>query len=322
MGELIDKNIGRKVEKLTVVKFLRYDVIGNRKRKIYLCKCDCGCMKEYSSDALYTVKSCGCMRKRRDVINTRDLTGMKFGELTVVSLNKTLTDASYNKFKSNKSTTCRKYWNCLCVCGNTCVVDTSSLTTGNTSTCGKCNNFYKWCMDNEKHEFITNYNYELNSDEIIDISSNTHKKYWFNCPNGLHEPHLISICHITNMDVSVCKKCKNVKSKLEERTENILIKNNIRYEPQKEFNGLTGIKGRCLSYDFYLPDYNVLIECQGGQHEKPIGLFGGEVQFLKQQVHDDRKKKYAIVNNIKLIEIWYYDKNSIEDILKNNKIIN
>ena len=61
--------------------------------------------------------------------------------------------------------------------------------------------------------------------------------------------------------------------------------------------------------------YNVLIEAQGQQHITPKKLFGGEEQFLIQQEHDRRKRKYAEDNNIKLLEIWYYDYDRIEEIL-------
>ena len=92
---------------------------------------------------------------------------------------------------------------------------------------------------------------------------------------------------------------------------------NISYIPQMKFDKLIGINGGKLSYDFYLPDYNMLIECQGQQHEKPIGIFGGESQFQMQQEHDRRKRKYAKDNDILLFEIWYYDYDNISNILTN-----
>lgn len=51
-----------------------------------------------------------------------DLTGQKFGRLTVVSFNK----------RENKKT----YWNCICDCGRETVTQGSSLTSGNTTSCG------------------------------------------------------------------------------------------------------------------------------------------------------------------------------------------
>ena len=34
-----------------------------------------------------------------------------------------------------------------------------------------------------------------------------------------------------------------------------------------------------MSLDFYLPKYNMAIECQGEQHYKPIEYFGGEKEY-------------------------------------------
>ena len=64
-----------------------------------------------------------------------------------------------------------------------------------------------------------------------------------------------------------------------------LIENKISFESQKRFDWL----GR-QSLDFYLPNYNTAIECQGEQHFKPIEFFGGE-ERLKDTIERDEKKK-------------------------------
>ena len=84
--------------------------------------------------------------------------------------------------------------------------------------------------------------------------------------------------------------------------------------PQKEFNGLLGLGGKNLSYDFYLPDYNLLIEYQGEYHDGTANN-QTKVAYKKQQEHDKRKKEYALNNNIKLLEIWYWDFERIEKML-------
>jgi hypothetical protein len=53
----------------------------------------------------------------------KDLTGKKFNRLIVKSLKGT------NKYG-------KRLWECICDCGKKIVVDTSSLTTGNTKSCG------------------------------------------------------------------------------------------------------------------------------------------------------------------------------------------
>ena len=59
----------------------------------------------------------------------------------------------------------------------------------------------------------------------------------------------------------------------------------------------------------------MLIEFQGKQHYKPVSAYGGEEQFKVQQEHDRRKRQYANDNNIKLLEIPYWDYENIEEIL-------
>ena len=99
----------------------------------------------------------------------------------------------------------------------------------------------------------------------------------------------------------------------EKRIENWLRYNNIDYIYEQKYDNLTGINGGNLSYDFYLPKYNLLIEYQGEQHEHQCGIFG---DFERQQEHDKRKREYAKEHNIELLEIWYWDFDRIEEILK------
>lgn len=110
-----------------------------------------------------------------------------------------------------------------------------------------------------------------------------------------------------------CPHCAS--SSAEIKTKTILDNWHINYEKPYRYDDLRGIGGRPLSYDFYLPDYNLLIECQGGQHDHPVECFGGEKQFEIQQEHDKRKREYAKSHNIPLLEIWYWDFSNIEDIL-------
>ena len=75
-----------------------------------------------------------------------------------------------------------------------------------------------------------------------------------------------------------------------------------------------------LPFDFYLPEYNACIEYQGQQHYTPIEVFKGESGFELRQKHDEMKRNFCIKNNIKLIEIPYWEYNNIEKIL-NNKLL-
>src|SRR5690606_37105179 len=102
----------------------------------------------------------------------------------------------------------------------------------------------------------------------------------------------------------------------EDRISQYLIQNNINYIAQKTFDDLKGIKGRLLSYDFYLPEYNLLIEYQGEFHDGSGSKNYTRANLQKQQEHDKRKREYAQKHNIKLLEIWYWDFDNIESILQ------
>jgi len=90
--------------------------------------------------------------------------------------------------------------------------------------------------------------------------------------------------------------------------------NNTYFIPQKEFDGLIGLKGRNLSYDFYIPKLNSLIEYQGQFHDG-TAKHQTKKQLKKQQEHDRRKKEYAEMNKYNFLEIWYWDFDRIEEIL-------
>lgn len=111
-----------------------------------------------------------------------------------------------------------------------------------------------------------------------------------------------------------CPQC--VSSKGEKEITKWLRLNNVNFISQKEFDGLLGLGGKNLSYDFYLPDYNLLIEYQGEYHDgKANNQTDDELE--RQQEHDKRKKEYAKENGIGLLEIWYWDFDNIDEILKN-----
>ena len=59
-------------------------------------------------------------------------------------------------------------------------------------------------------------------------------------------------------------------------------------------------------FDFYLPKYNVVIECQGKQHYVPVEIFGGEDGYKKTVELDNIKKKMCKENNIELFEYPYF----------------
>lgn len=60
-----------------------------------------------------------------------------------------------------------------------------------------------------------------------------------------------------------------------------------------------------MYFDFYLPDYNTIIEYDGLQHFKPIVIWGGDQKLNKQKENDNIKNLYCKQHNINLIRLPY-----------------
>lgn len=114
-----------------------------------------------------------------------------------------------------------------------------------------------------------------------------------------------------------CPTCHKSRSmpKGEERIFDYLSKNNIIFIHGHEFDDLFGVNDGHLSYDFYLPTENLLIEYNGEQHYRSVEYFGGEEKFKIQQEHDLRKYNYANLHNYNLLIIPYTQYGNIKEIL-------
>jgi len=179
--------------------------------------------------------------------------------------------------------------------------------------CSKCTNNYNYTTEEwiEKANFIhkNRYNYDkvnyINNSTKVCIICPEHGEFW-----------QTPLSHIQGKGCSHCKT-----SIIEREVMEILNDKNIIFKHNsKPFEWLKD-KGK-LQLDFYLPDYNIAIECQGIQHFFPISYFGGEKEFEKLIYRDKIKKKLCKKNNILLYYINYDEdvKFKIEKILKNNKI--
>ncbi|MHA1815314.1 MAG: hypothetical protein ACTSX1_04860 [Candidatus Heimdallarchaeaceae archaeon] len=98
-----------------------------------------------------------------------------------------------------------------------------------------------------------------------------------------------------------CPICNNSKGEKEVRL--ILEKCDIKYIPQKTFDDCKNVF--LLSFDFYLPDYNLCIEYDGEQHFRPMGFSGGEKSYKRIVKNDNIKNEYCKVNNIELLRIKF-----------------
>ena len=133
-----------------------------------------------------------------------------------------------------------------------------------------------------------------------------------------------------HLNGSGCPICNRNSSKLEFEIDAFLKQNKINFIPQfKDFEWLKTKYGN-LSFDFYLPDYNIAIECQGKQHFG-LGKFAKEGDYEKILERDNRKKRLCEENNVKLLYysnlkinypyfVYTNKEELLKEILSNNKV--
>lgn len=145
--------IGTKLNRWFVIDLFKNDKDG----RLYAnCECECGTRKPVMVKNLVRnlSKDCGCGRKATISINfSKDLTGQKFGRLTVL----------HSLEKRSKSG--HKLYKCICDCGNEVVVQTNLLTTHHTSSCGCLLSYYNMYID----KLLTDKNIEHESEYTIYI---------------------------------------------------------------------------------------------------------------------------------------------------------
>lgn len=181
-------------------------------------------------------------------------------------------------------------------------------------------------------EIIKNISYEV-LNEMSPVRSNTFdfihkaeqvhgKRYDYSQVHYLNNRSRVTIiCPIHGKFVQLpknhlqgkgCPRCND--SHLEKNVARILNTMNIDFEQNYKSDWML----RGMHLDFYLPHYNIAIECQGIQHFEPIPRFGGEKRYARQIQLDTIKKELCETHNIPLFYIKYNDKlNEIEQKINN-----
>lgn len=142
----------------------------------------------------------------------------------------------------------------------------------------------------------------------------SHYKVWWICSkNPKHEWRAI-IANRTIGNKSNCPKCNM--SKLELATEATIKELGVAFEPQKIFADLPQYR-----YDFFVPSWNTLIECDGIQHFDETSKFykarTNAKDFANQQKSDKEKNEYALANNYNILRIGYTELLRVDSILCN-----
>lgn len=176
--------------------------------------------------------------------------------------------------------------------------------------CPKCGDIKKGLSKRKTIEdFIKEANLKHNNRYDYSISNYTlaHSKIDIICP--IHGK--FSQKANDHLQGHGCPKCNQ--SKLELKVKEWLDENKIENYIQ-EYR----IPNSKQSFDFYLPDYKIAIECQGIQHFQPVEFFGGEKEFEKIVERDNRKKMYCDEQDIILIYIIYNNIKNINNYIYNN----
>jgi len=152
---------------------------------------------------------------------------------------------------------------------------------------------------------------DKNKKSPYEYAPRSHTEVYWKCPNKKHKDYKRSINNSNKYNFR-CPSCEF--SEGEYRIDHVLTEKCVDYITQKTFEGLVGLGGGLLSYDFYLLKYNLLIEYQGEFHDGTANI-QTEEDFERQVEHDRRKKEYAEEKEYNFLEIWYKDFENIEEIL-------
>lgn len=108
-----------------------------------------------------------------------------------------------------------------------------------------------------------------------------------------------------------CNECRMKQSNIARHVQDYLDFNSLNYEKEFTFKDCTGNTGRCLPFDFFLPEYNACIEVDGVGHYKAIPWGGiskedAEKHLDLRKFYDKVKNKYCEDNCISLLRIPFW----------------
>jgi len=224
-----------------------------------------------------------------------DITGKKYGELTVIK------QVSVNPAR----------WECYCSCGKTYIVKGTSLRIGKTTNCGCQRKIWAKIRAAEfSSQFI---GIKYSKWEVIAIDTNDNDKLICRCDCGtirsINRPSLID-GRSTNCG------CNTPIYKTEEMCRKI-IENITEYRwPKKKLfkNPETGFY---LELDGYCKELNMAFEYDGEQHYSPISFGSGDDLLADRQKRDLMKNECCSQLNIILLRIPFTSKNNLEEYIVN-----
>lgn len=183
--------------------------------------------------------------------------------------------------------------------------------------CKSCNKYFY----QTPHEHLSGYGclycagFGRTTDEFIELAKKVHGNT-FDYKNVIYHKMFekVSITCKTHGDFlqtpashlqgAGCPYCNE--SHLEKEIRILLTENNIHFEQQKQFDWL-----KRQTVDFYLPEYNVAIECQGSQHF--MQKFNPkQISFEPLEVIQNRDNKKLVLCQENNIRLYYYSNLNIK----------
>lgn len=276
MSKFIDLT-GQKFGEITVIE--KDAELTKQKGRVYWkCQCSCGRIKSIRADGLKKIQTCGECKK--------DLSGQRFGRLIVLK-------------KGKKDKASHQFWICKCDCGNIVEINSDHLRRGKTQSCGClhseiCHKTLFKDVTGQKFGKLTVLNYEIREG----------KTYCF-CHCDCGNEVWVAKKNLINGHTQSCGCISN--SIGEANIQKILQNNAIKICKEYIFKDLPNRR-----FDFYLPEYNRLIEFDGLQHFKFENTWHKtEAEFKKAQLRDKEKNEYALAYNIPLVRIPYWERDNI-----------
>ena len=274
----------------------------------WICKCDCGTIKNVDGTSLRNGKStnCGCENKKRLAkLKSQNLIGQKFDKLTVIK--KSIERDSNNRI----------LWECQCDCGNICLKTTTYL---------HRSDFFHSCGCYGKEQIVS-----LNKKDLVgkrfgklivleqtDKRQNDNILWKCQCDCGN-----IVYVRTNSLTTGNTRSCGCINYSIGEKNiKDILEKNNIKYCTQYTEPSLSLKK-----FDFAILNNQKkiirLIEFDGEQHYTDIqGLWNSKETLEGIQKRDQEKNNWAKEHNIPLVRIPYWERDNITlDILLGDKYL-
>lgn len=197
----------------------------------------------------------------------------------------------------------RALWKCQCDCGNITIVRGAYLRNDHTISC---------CCERvlSRGQQIT----PMIGKKFGKLTVLSRVEDYIS-PQGQKQPKYHCLCDCGNTVNIVAQSLKNGATQScgcitisigENNIQQILLENNIEFIREYKFSDL-GL----LRYDFYLPNYNRLIEFDGRQYSDPSSLWDDKESFENRKHRDQLKNDYAKSHNIDLVRIPYTKRDSI-----------